>query len=180
MTYLSFDEALGYCRSICLGLPSAPNAGLNFPAFWTDVMSAACIILNGRDPSSENAFIERRRRSGSGSALALILARLCTSNEASLSLASSSLESRCSGVGRFRMRDGLFTGFAERASKSLETDRDFRSCAFWLRSVEDWTRGDRVSEVCVADRTGAAGRVCTTLRICAFFGCSEKAPAPPF
>lgn len=163
-----------------MGLPSAPKAGLNLPAFWPDVISAACIILNGRDPSSENAFTERRRRSGSGSALALVLARLCTSKEASLSLTSSSLESRCSGVGLFRMREEALSRFAGRASKSLETDRDFNACAFRFRSVEGWTRGGRVSEGCVTDRVGAAGRVCTTLRICAFFGCREKAPAPPF
>lgn len=80
--------------------------------------------------SSEKAFKDRTRLAGSGSALSPVLARLRTSNEESVSLASSSLESRNSGVWRFRLCAGVpYRLFAEGGSRSLETDLLADCCA---------------------------------------------------
>ena len=106
-SYLSFCEALGYCKSTSVGLSPPPNALLKLLALRPDVISAAWTIGNGFAPSSENAFSERTRLSGSPSALSSVLARLRTSNDVSVSLASSSLLSRSSGVCRFRFRNGV-------------------------------------------------------------------------
>ena len=155
ITYLSFCEALGYCRKTFVGLPPLPNAGLKFPDFFPDVISAACTIENGLTPSSENAFKERTRLSGSDSALSSVLARFRTSNDVSVSLASSSLDSRSSGVCRFLVRNGVPDRcFEARGSVSLET------AAFLPFS---W---DGIRELCDGvGFEGAAGRAWTILRI---------------
>lgn len=134
-----------------------PKAGLKHPTFWTDVMSAACTIGNDLTPPSENAFKERSRLSKSGSALSPVLARLRTSNDVSVSLESSSLESRCSGVCRFRFCDGAFNRrFEDVRSGSFETDLLPDPCVFF--GLSEGEARDDVPGVSDDALEGGAGR----------------------
>lgn len=131
------------------------------------MISAACTIEKGLTPSSENAFNDRSRLAGSGSALSSVLARLRTSNDVSVSLASSSLDSRNSGVCLFRLRNGVpDRDFEERDSETLEAGLLPESRVF-LRTL---SFGGRIRDVCDVDVgfDGGTGRVWTTLRIWGF------------
>lgn len=167
-SYLSFREALGYCRKISADLSVCPKARRYFPVCFRDAISAAWTLGRDSGTPSEKASSERTRRSGSISVLSLILARLRTSKEVSVSLASSSssLESRCSGVCLLRLRDGVSDRpFEKRASAPVETDRFFWAGIFLPFSESgEFREGVRVG-TCKDDERDGAALACTTLRI---------------
>lgn len=140
------------------------------------MISEACTIEKGFTPSSAKAFNERTRLEGSGSALSSVLARLRTSNDVSVSLASSSLDSRNSGVCLLRLvRNGVIDrDFDGSCSGTFEAGLLPESRVFVALS-----RGG-IRDGCDVDVgfDAGTGRVWTTLRIWGFWACSEK--DPPF